>query len=147
MGDIIDAPNYRKIDTLRELIAQLELIPVWLFNGDTWRFDRDDLKALERLTPAGGTDLAGALRRLRNEGYRRVLVLTDGWPNNEMAALAEAPHFEEITARYIGRPPAPRFLTRLTAGAAKTRGCEAVEFGRGRAKVLAAEFLQLAHNG
>src|SRR5690349_13897444 len=145
MGSIIDPPSWKKIDTLRQLIAELETMPVWLFSDEAWRFDRDEPEALERLMPMGGTNLAGALRRLKAEGYRRVLVLTDGQPDSESAALAEAYDFEEITARYIGPPPAPTFLARLTERAANTRGCEAIDFGRGKAKALAGQFRQLAH--
>jgi hypothetical protein len=145
MNEIVDAAGWRKVDSLRELIAQLEVMPVWVFHNETWRFDRDDPGALEQLTATGGTNLAGALRQLRHQGYRRVLILTDGIADDEWGALAEAPNFDEITVRYIGLPPTPIFLTRLSDAAAASRGCEAVEFGRGKAKALAVEFLQLAH--
>lgn len=143
MNQPIDV-DWRKIDTLRELISQLEEMPVWLFSGETWRFDRDEPEALENIEPLENTDLAGALTTLKTEGYKRVLVLTDGIPDSEPDALRAARGFYEIRVRYIGKPPIPSFCEQLARAAGQGGDYEAIEFGRDKVRALARDFLLLA---
>lgn len=86
----------RKIDHLREALKELwsqirggRLIG--FSSAPIWLSDPDDLPA-----PSGGTDLAAALTLAAGVEPSRSVVISDGQPNDETAALAAA---EKLSGR------------------------------------------------
>ncbi len=72
--------------------------------------------------PNGSTDMADAFATLKRAGIRHAVLITDGEPDDENAALREARGLR-LDIFYVGPPPAPPFLARLakaTGGTAHT---------------------------
>ena len=62
--------------------------------------------------PEGGTDLTNALSYLKQQGCKNIVLMTDGYPDDEDSALLEAVGLH-IDIYYIGLGPTPEFLHRL----------------------------------
>jgi hypothetical protein len=60
----------------------------------------------------GNTDMAGAFATLKRAGITHCVLITDGIPDSEDAALREATGLT-IDVIYVGPPPEPPFLARL----------------------------------
>lgn len=80
-----------------------------------------DCRILEALPPAGeyfptrtSTDLAEAFRTVKSHGFYNAILVTDGCPDSESAALTAAQGMK-LGIIYIGNPPTPNFLERLAA--------------------------------
>ena len=58
------------------------------------------------------TNLAEAFRTIKAAGYYSAILVTDGEPDSEMAAIREA-YGMKLGIIYIGNPPVPEFLERL----------------------------------
>jgi hypothetical protein len=63
----------------------------------------------------GSTKLAEAFDRVKQDGIKEIILLTDGYPDNERSALAAADGLK-IEIIYIGPPPPPKFLDNLAKG-------------------------------
>jgi hypothetical protein len=95
----------RKIDRLRELAKDFPHERIFVFADGC----RETTAVPE---PHGGTDLAGAFRHVREHGVCHVVLITDGLPDNEQAALREAAGLK-VDVLYAGPLPQPDFLSRL----------------------------------
>lgn len=62
--------------------------------------------------PAGGTNMYHAFNVLKNHGVQHVIVVSDGDPDDEIAAL-EAAQGLKVDCCYVGPDPAPEFLRTL----------------------------------
>lgn len=60
----------------------------------------------------GSTDLAHAFKTVKSAGYYSAILVTDGQPDNESAAL-DAALGMKLGIIYIGNPPVPAFLELL----------------------------------
>ena len=71
-----------KIEALRQLVAGLPLAPTYAFSDYTQR-----IEATRIPDPSGSTNLAGALDRIKQDGWLSAILITDGAPNDAAAAL------------------------------------------------------------
>jgi hypothetical protein len=62
----------------------------------------------------GGTDLANAFTTVKAAGFYSAILVTDGEPDSESAALNAATGMK-LGIIYIGNPPTPTFLQQLAA--------------------------------
>lgn len=86
--------RHRKIDELRRIVTRLR----GEASFDQLVFDDEHDWTEELPDPRGGTDLAGALRKVAEDRptTRRVVVVTDGYPNSREDAL--------LAAKELGKP-------------------------------------------
>jgi hypothetical protein len=105
-------PGTSKHDALRRLLPQ--------FLG-TRRFAFSDACAAVSALPApnGTTDMAGAFGAIKRAGVRHAVLITDGVPNSEAAALREAKGLR-LDIFYVGAAPRPAFLDKLAAATGGT---------------------------
>ena len=107
-------PNVRAIDELRKVADQFRDVRRFEFHSST-----REIQANEKIgDPRGGTNLALALMTVKAKGIKHAVVITDGQPDDEDAALAAAKGMK-IDVFYIGPDPAPEFcrdLARETGG-------------------------------
>jgi hypothetical protein len=95
-----------KIDALREIARDFAHVRQFCFSCDCVE---------SRPAAAGGnTDMALAFSTVKARGVRHVVLITDGMPDSEPAALAAAAGLK-IDIIYVGPPPEPPFLARLAA--------------------------------
>ena len=118
----------RRIDVAREELAQLqaerpgEIALVCFESAARW------VPGGVPPEPAGGTDLAGGLRFARqvDDPETRFVVISDGYPDDQAAALAEAKRFAgALSTVYVG-PEGDREARRFLQALAQA--------GRGRAE-------------
>jgi hypothetical protein len=110
MAEIVDLPSYRRIDHLRALLDQFDdPAPLWIFSHEARRSSVEEIRGL---MPFGNTALDMAFDCLIAEGYRQVVLLSDGEPDDPDAALAAARGLQ-LEVIYIGTPPMPDFMRRL----------------------------------
>lgn len=62
--------------------------------------------------PSGGTNMALAFETVKNADIREIVLITDGMPDSEEAALRAAQGLK-IDIVYVGPQPSPPFLARL----------------------------------
>lgn len=73
----------------------------------------EELKPAERIPDVeGGTNMAHAFLHVKSLRIEHVVLITDGEPNDESAALRAAKDLR-IDVFYIGPDPAPEFLRKL----------------------------------
>lgn len=68
--------------------------------------------------PDGSTNMARAFECIKRSGIKHAVLITDGAPDSESAALHEA-HGLRLDILYVGPPPRPTFLedlARVTGG-------------------------------
>lgn len=70
------------------------------------------LEAARNFDPHGGTNLADAFTTAKAAGFYNAILITDGEPDSESAALHAALGMR-LGIIYIGNPPMPRFLQKL----------------------------------
>ena len=96
----------------------LDEVKVFLSKYEAWQFDCKPRQIQNRQvrTPRGSTDLALALEELAG---RVILLVTDGMPNNEEAAIEAAKNVRKMSVIYIGdpNPVAEQFLEDLAEAA------------------------------
>ncbi len=100
----------RRIDKLNELALEFTGIPRFIFSS-TCR----ELPSSQRSFDSDlcGTNMAGAFVHLKSKGIRHVVMITDGKPDSESAAIREASGLT-IDCYYVGPDPAPHFLRLLS---------------------------------
>ena len=81
-------------------------------------FSRDCHEILEGdkiPSPNGSTALDLGFKRVSEKGLKHIVLLTDGQPNDEHAALSAARAIKDLKLNiiYIGPKPIPLFLTQL----------------------------------
>jgi hypothetical protein len=101
------------IEAVTRVVAQQPGIRVFAFNDHCLPVpDPQHMPEAE-----GGTDLAGALRTLREYRPERLVLVTDGEPDNEGKALAAALQLNSVIhVLFVGdetRPDVIRFLNKL----------------------------------
>lgn len=93
-----------KIDALKEIARDFAQVKQFCFSYDC-------VQGAPRAA-AGNTDMAGAFATIKARGIRHCVLITDGIPDSEPAALAAASGLK-IDVIYVGPPPEPPFLARL----------------------------------
>lgn len=113
-GSMIDPsePGVRKIDALRNIVRTLEAPLIYAFSRKCVRVSRETIP-----DPDGGTALHRAFAQIKAHKITRAVLITDGLPDDEEAALLAASGLA-LDIFYVGPAPKPAFLDRL-AGAAK----------------------------
>jgi hypothetical protein len=106
-------PGVRKIDALRRIVRDLTAPLIYAFARTCKRIDRETIPE-----PDGGTALHIAFARIKSHRVTRAVLVTDGLPDDQEAALREASGLA-LDIFYVGPAPKPDFLDRL-ARAAKT---------------------------
>ena len=104
-------PGVRKITALRSVVAGLSAPAIFAFSRRCRRVTRETIP-----NPDGGTALHIALAHVRARGMTRVVLVTDGLPDDEQAALDQARGLA-LEICYVGPAPQPEFLSRLAAAA------------------------------
>ena len=105
-----EGKRIRRIDALRTLVADMNLAAgqaVYAFSYLAGRCDPANIPE-----PNGGTDLAKAFDQVKNDGYKRVVLITDGEPDDANEALASAAGLH-LKIFYVGSGSKPKFLTQL----------------------------------
>lgn len=103
----------RRIDVLKEALCDFRDAVIVIFSSNAFLISSPDLLP----EPGGTTNMAAAIReaRLRAVG-KRIVLLSDGEPDSESDALAEAQFLRQpISTIYCGPPggPGEEFLRRL----------------------------------
>lgn len=104
----IALPNgKRRIDALREVVRDLALgaeVPMIAFGS----IDGDEVCFVHDVPePAGGTPLALAIATAKQYGANRVVVISDGEPNDSQAAFMQADEFKgRIDVVFVGNADA-----------------------------------------
>lgn len=102
--------NKTRWDVLKEVYERLGCPRAFQFDDTCEEVSRE--VPLSR--PRGGTAMDVALLHLKNTcDIKNIVIVTDGQPNNEDAALRAAQGMQ-IDCIYIGPQPIPDFLNRLT---------------------------------
>lgn len=98
----------KRIDELRKLAADFKDIQRYVF-GSTVR----PLTPLEDIPGCmGGTNMAAAFDRVKKDGFTHVVIITDGEPDSQPAALASAIGLK-VDCFYVGPDPMPMFMETL----------------------------------
>ncbi len=100
-----DNISKRAIDVLDNVLKNFVGANIYSFNTTCKKVD--SLPA-----PGGGTDLAGAFCTIKSDSIKELILLTDGQPDDEHAALKAAQKLK-INIIYIGPAPTPQFLIKL----------------------------------
>lgn len=99
-------PGQSKIDALRSLALQFP-------HERKFAFASGCTEVSQIPQPGGTTDMAAAFAHIKKEaGIRHAVLITDGLPDSEGAALREARGLR-LDILYVGPPPRPAFLERL----------------------------------
>ena len=109
-GDV--EPGCSKWSALRRLLPQFLGVRRFAFASDC-----RSVTDLPR--PSGTTDMAGAFAAVKRAGIRHAVLITDGEPDSEAAALREAKGLR-LDIFYVGPPPRPAFLDQLAAATGGT---------------------------
>jgi hypothetical protein len=103
-------PGHKKIDALRSIVASLKTIPAMYAFNDTC------VKLLTRDIPApyGGTRLSVALNKIKADGHRKAIIVTDGEVDHYDQELSLNLAKEiELKVLYVGVGDEPEFLKKL----------------------------------
>lgn len=125
----------RKIDALKEIVCEFPCTRQFSF-GSTC-VECAPTKA------SGSTNMAEAFYTIKTHKIEHCVLITDGLPNSEEAALREAAGLT-IDILYVGPPPPPAFLGRL---AKATGGQYGVSNLIKRQEITQQVTLLLAHAG
>lgn len=93
-----------KIDALKEVIKDFSGVRKFSFS--------DKCEEVLPTDASGGTNMANAFYIIKRAGLRRCILVTDGLPDSEQAAL-EAVSGLSVNIIYVGPPPTPQFLRDL----------------------------------
>lgn len=105
-------PGCRKIDALRSIIADLDGDPdVFAFHSRVDKVAKDYIPE-----PQGSTFMGRAFAHLKREGFRKVVMITDGEATDKDDALIEVEGLE-LKILYVGAGNKPSFLDDLAAKA------------------------------
>jgi hypothetical protein len=102
-------PRVLKIEALRQLVGKLPAAPTYAFATEVKRINFFLLDY-----PDGSTNLAVALDRIKRDGYSSAVLITDGLPDDETAALESARGLV-LEIFYVGPLPKPAFPDELAA--------------------------------
>lgn len=118
----MDAPvnneegEVRRIDALFRAVRdtpECQGLKAFMFNSGCHPIETIPTEAeAERFVPNGGTNLADAFTTIKAAGFFHAVLVTDGEPDSEAAALHAAQGMK-LGIIYIGNPPTPLFLQRL----------------------------------
>jgi hypothetical protein len=104
-------PGRTKIDALREIVRGLNAPQIYAFSRVCRKVAREDIP-----DPSGGTALHVAFAKIKSHRIARAVLITDGIPDDEDAAIREAAGLS-LEIFYVGPAPKPPFLDRLTRAA------------------------------
>jgi hypothetical protein len=102
-------PGVSKIQALRKLVAELPAAPTYAFATGVRKVTSARIPE-----PDASTDLAGAFDHIKRDGHHSAVLITDGQPDSEEAALDSARGLQ-LEIFYVGPPPKPEFLDQLAA--------------------------------
>lgn len=114
--------NVRAIDRLRELAADFTDVRRFEFSDDCVELGANDTIS----EPHMGTAMGNAFDHVKAHDVNHVIVLTDGAPDNEAAAL-KAANGLKVDVIYCGPPPAPPFLEKLARQTGGTYGAASLD--------------------
>ena len=106
------ANGRRRVDGLREAVRQIQAeapTSMLAFSGREASF----VTTISNLEPAGGTPLSLALRLAADNGCTRVIVVSDGRPNDPMDALAVGQRLGRCDTIYVGDGDGREFMRQL----------------------------------
>lgn len=108
MGEYV-GDNKTKYEHVRDILKKLPSeITTYGFNDVCEKFENSALPE-----PCGGTNMAWAFFRMKNNKHSEIILITDGEPNSEKDALNAAKELNKIDIIYIGPEPMPDFLKKL----------------------------------
>lgn len=94
-----------KIEALKEIVKDFPGARKFCFSSDC-------RETAGVFFSAGSTNLSGAFETIKRAGIRHCVLITDGMPDSEPAALQAAAGLR-IDIIYVGPPPEPPFLAAL----------------------------------
>jgi hypothetical protein len=101
-------PGQSRIDALREIVKAIHGdIPTFHFGSQCFKIDKNKIP-----DPSGYTAMHKAFEAAKAEGFKSVLLITDGEPDSEDAAL-NAANGLNIQIMYVGSGKKPEFLDKL----------------------------------
>lgn len=112
-GSMADAaePGIRKIDALRVIVRDLTAPYIYAFSRACKRVSRENIP-----DPQSITALHTAFAKIKSQRITRAVLITDGLPDDEEAAIREASGLS-LEIFYVGPAPKPDFLDRLARAA------------------------------
>jgi hypothetical protein len=100
-------PGKTRMDALREIVKNIQ------GNAPIFAFSSGCVRLLGGIpNPMGGTAMHTAFEVVKQEGFRHVLLITDGEPDSEAHALRAAQGLS-IQIMYVGGADKPEFLDKL----------------------------------
>jgi len=104
-------PEKRRIDALRDIVKALSVRPPTIVFSDQARLlaSNEDIP-----NPSGGTYMERAFSLAKQNGYKNLLLITDGEASKENFAL-EAAQSLNVQIMYVGSGNYPQFLEDLAA--------------------------------
>lgn len=97
----------KAIDCVNEVLASFRGAKVYEFSTDC-----NLVPSGTKLKTKASTNMAGAFIKVKTDGHKEIILITDGAPDSVSAALLEANGLK-ISIIYIGPKPIPEFLTKL----------------------------------
>lgn len=104
----------RRVDQMFKVVRETpecDGLKAFAFSTDCWPLEVIPSEH-ESFSTRASTDLANAFRTVKAAGFFSAILVTDGEPDDETAALHEA-YGMKLGIIYIGNPPVPSFLERL----------------------------------
>ena len=103
-------PGKSRIQALMNIVKDIPGDPFTIAFASDCRI----ISKSEALTAGGGTSMASAFKLAKENGYDRVMIVTDGEAGDPTAALIEATGMD-IGIMYVGSGDPPEFLQKLAA--------------------------------
>lgn len=110
-----DGMDPRKIDLLFQAIRETpECAGLKAYAFGSSCHPLETIPESDTYEPHGGTNMAGAFDTAKAAGFFNAIIITDGAPDSEQAALNSAAGMR-LGIIYVGPSPMPSFLERLAA--------------------------------
>lgn len=107
-------PGHSKLQALKDIVEGLSIASAYIFSSSIRKVAKS---AIPSVHSGGGTNMAGALNTLKLEGHKKIVMITDGQPDNQ-ATVLEAVQGIELRILYVGPEPKPKFLDELAKAGA-----------------------------
>ena len=104
-------PGVSRINALRKVVCGLTAQYIYAFSRGCRRISRENIP-----DPQSTTAMAQAFAKIKSQSITRAVLVTDGLPDDEDAALREAAGLS-LEIFYVGPAPKPEFLDRLARAA------------------------------
>src|SRR5260370_23046277 len=113
--DISIEQDKSRVQALRDIVACIKGdISVYYFNNSCEKIGKNNIP-----NPKGYTYMANAFRKIKADGYKEVILITDGEATDKEEAVIEAKDLK-IEIIYVGGVNKPKFLDDLAGQSGST---------------------------